>query len=132
MVAVFDIVRPDICYYYLPISTDPAISKKVAKQQAWNTVSTFDPTLVPNELATSLAPIPKAKTNAIKKPKTISHIKLVEYGSSILMARKQNGFREIIRSVLYCQVWVHFVEFLKRYTLNQDNKTLRNDDAVST
>lgn len=40
---------------------DPEISKTVARQQAWNIVKTFDPTLVPKELATSFAPIPKAK-----------------------------------------------------------------------
>lgn len=54
----------------------PAISKTVAKQHAWTMVRTLDPTLVPNELATSLAPIPKARIKAIIKPTTTSHIEL--------------------------------------------------------
>lgn len=38
-----------------PINTDPAISQKVASQHACLMVNTPDPTLVPNELATSFA-----------------------------------------------------------------------------
>lgn len=58
-----------------PIKTAPAISKTVAKTQACLMVKTPDPTLVPNELATSLAPIPKAKINAIINPRiTIQRI----------------------------------------------------------
>lgn len=75
-----------IIYYakrIVPIRTAPAISKNVANQHACTMVSTLDPTLVPNELATSLAPIPNAKTNAMIKPKIISHNKLGEYGSNI-------------------------------------------------
>jgi len=52
------------CTLYLPIRTAPAISTTDAMLQACLTVSTFDPTEVPNELATSLAPRPKANTNA--------------------------------------------------------------------
>jgi hypothetical protein len=62
----------------LPMRIAPAISKTVAKQHAWNMVSTLDPTLVPNEFATSLAPMPKAKIKAITKPTTTSHIRLGE------------------------------------------------------
>ena len=51
--------------------------------QACLTVSTFDPTEVPNELATSLAPIPNAKTNAVRKPRTTSHSTSGEQGSSV-------------------------------------------------
>ena len=71
-------------YQDLPISTDPAISNTVARQHACLIVSTFDPTLVPNELATSLAPIPNAKTKAITNPKMIIHKMLGEYGSNIV------------------------------------------------
>ena len=67
----------------LPINTAPAISNTVAKMQACLTVSTFDPTEVPNELATSLAPIPNAKTNAVRKPRTTSHSTSDEKGSSV-------------------------------------------------
>jgi len=49
---------------YLPIRTAPAISTTDAMLQACLIVSTFDPTEVPKELATSLAPRPKANTNA--------------------------------------------------------------------
>jgi len=49
---------------YLPIRTDPAISATVAIIQACLTVRTFDPTEVPKELATSLAPRPKANISA--------------------------------------------------------------------
>lgn len=68
---------------YLPINTAPAISNTVAKMQACLTVRTFDPTEVPNELATSLAPIPNAKTNAVTKPRTTSHSTSGEKGSSV-------------------------------------------------
>lgn len=37
-------------------------------------VTTPDPTAVPNELATSLAPTEKAKTKAIMKPSISSHM----------------------------------------------------------
>ena len=47
---------------------DPSISKMVARIHACLRVSTLEPTLVPNELATSLAPIPNARTKAIMKP----------------------------------------------------------------
>jgi len=53
---------------YLPIKIQPSISNIVARIQACFKVKTLDPTLVPKELATSLAPIPNAKTNAITKP----------------------------------------------------------------
>lgn len=69
---------------YLPINTDPAISKIVAKMQAWTIVRTFDPTLVPNEFATSLAPMPNAKMKAMIKDTTIIHNIAEEYGSIIL------------------------------------------------
>jgi len=49
---------------YLPIRIAPAISATVAMLHACLTVSTFDPTDVPKELDTSLAPRPKAKINA--------------------------------------------------------------------
>lgn len=42
--------------------------------KACRRVRTRDPTDVPNELATSLAPMPKAKTNAMTKPMTTIHI----------------------------------------------------------
>lgn len=56
----------------LPIRTAPEISQKVANQQACRSVSTFEPTLVPNEFATSLAPMPNARIKAITKPTTTS------------------------------------------------------------
>jgi len=52
------------CTRYLPIRTAPAISATVAMIQACLTLSTFDPTDVPNELDTSLAPRPKANIKA--------------------------------------------------------------------
>lgn len=61
----------------------PDISQTVAMMQADRIVSTPEPTLVPNELATSFAPMPNAKTNAITKPTIIIHNNSVEYGSSI-------------------------------------------------
>lgn len=71
--------------YYLPISTAPEISHTVANMQACLMVSTPEPTLVPNELATSLAPMPKAKTNAIRKPTTTIHNNSGENGSMMAM-----------------------------------------------
>lgn len=52
---------------YLPTRTAPAISKMVAKMQACLNVRTLEPTDVPNELATSLAPKPNAKRNETMK-----------------------------------------------------------------
>lgn len=54
-------------YHFVPISTAPAISKIVATIQAVFIVITFAPTEVPNELATSFAPIPNDKINATIK-----------------------------------------------------------------
>lgn len=52
---------------------DPAISNIVAKIQACTMVRTLDPTLVPNEFATSLAPIPNAKAKAIMNATIMIH-----------------------------------------------------------
>lgn len=71
-------------FFDLPIRIAPEISQKVAKKQADRMVSTPDPTLVPNELATSFAPIPNAKMNAITKPMIIIHNDSLAYCSSIL------------------------------------------------
>lgn len=83
-----------------PIRIAPATSQKVANQQACRIVKTPDPTLVPNEFATSLkvwkifieklplwllrayfAPIPNAKMKAIMKPIITSQSTPSEYGS---------------------------------------------------
>lgn len=53
----------------------PAISHIVAIQHACRIVNTPEPTLVPNELATSLAPMPKANIKAMAKPTTKTHIR---------------------------------------------------------
>lgn len=71
--------------YNLPIKMAPDISQKVANQQAVRIESTPDPTLVPNEFATSFAPIPNAKMNAIIKPKITIHKISGEYSSNILI-----------------------------------------------
>lgn len=67
-----------------PIKTAPDISQNVANQQAACMDNTPEPTLVPNELATSLAPIPNANIKAITKPTTTIHKTVIEYGSNIL------------------------------------------------
>lgn len=46
-------------------------------------VNTPDPTDVPNELATSFAPMPNASMNAITKPMIMIHIESAAYGSNI-------------------------------------------------
>ena len=84
---------------YSPINTAPAISNTVAKMQACLTVSTFDPTEVPNELATSLAPIPNAKTNAVRKPRTTSHSTSGEEGSSVNRLCGVDCTASMVRSV---------------------------------
>lgn len=66
---------------HLPIRTAPAISKTVASKHAWVRVNTLDPTLVPNELATSLAPIPKANMNATTNPHITNQNNSSAYGS---------------------------------------------------
>lgn len=69
----------------LPISTAPEISQNVAKIHAALMDSTPEPTLVPNEFATSLAPIPNARINAIVKPRITIHRISTEYASIILL-----------------------------------------------
>lgn len=61
--------------------TAPAISKTVASKHACVKVNTFDPTLVPNELATSLAPIPNANINATTNPHITNQNNSSAYGS---------------------------------------------------
>lgn len=78
--------------YILPIKTAPEISQTVAKTQAWRIVKTPEPTLVPNELATSLAPMPKAKTKAIIKPNTTIHKSSDEKGSIFNSFFKTNTY----------------------------------------
>lgn len=50
------------------MSTAPATSQNVANQHACRIVKTPEPTLVPKEFATSFAPMPKARMNAMTKP----------------------------------------------------------------
>lgn len=54
--------------------TAPAISKTVARAQAWKMVRTPAPTLVPKLLATSFAPMPNASTKATMNPTTMIQI----------------------------------------------------------
>lgn len=61
--------------------TAPDISQTVASQHAARIDNTPEPTLVPNELATSFAPMPNANTNAITKPIIKIHKTSGEYGS---------------------------------------------------
>lgn len=63
----------------------PVTSQNVASQHAARIVKTPDPTLVPNELATSFAPIPNAKMNAITKPTITIHKTSLEYASIIFV-----------------------------------------------
>lgn len=51
----------------IPRRMAPRISKIVASIHACRNVRTLDPTEVPNEFATSFAPIPNAKKNAMIK-----------------------------------------------------------------
>lgn len=69
---------------YVPTKMAPDISQTVANQQAVRIERTPEPTLVPNEFATSFAPMPNAKMNAITKPKIIIHKTFGEYASNIL------------------------------------------------
>lgn len=57
-----------------PRSTEPTVSNTVARMHACRRVTTPEPTAVPNELATSLAPTEKAKTKAMMKPTISSHV----------------------------------------------------------
>ena len=59
---------------YPPRNTAPKVSNTDAKMHACRRVSALAPTDVPNELATSLAPIPKARTNAMIKLRMTAHI----------------------------------------------------------
>lgn len=53
-----------------PSRTEPTVSKMLAKMHACRSVTTPEPTAVPKELATSLAPTEKASTKAMMKPST--------------------------------------------------------------
>lgn len=55
----------------------------VAKRHACRNVSTLEPTDVPNELATSLAPTPKARKNAIIKDSTKIQTTESDAGSNV-------------------------------------------------
>lgn len=57
-----------------PRSTEPRVSNTVARMHACRRVTTPEPTAVPNELATSLAPTEKAKMKAMTKPTINSHM----------------------------------------------------------
>lgn len=70
----------------IPTRIAPDISQTVANKQAVRIEITPEPTLVPNELATSLAPMPNARIKAITKPKITIQRTFAEYGSSILSA----------------------------------------------
>ena len=59
--------------FHVPIKTAPRISNIDPRMQAWKRVSTLAPTDVPNELATSLAPIPKARAKETMKPTMTIH-----------------------------------------------------------
>lgn len=87
--------------YHSPMSTAPAISNIVASIQACVSVSTLEPTLVPNEFATSFAPIPKAKTNATTNPLTTSHIKSSANGSIVSIPNIQTHKRIFIQNNIF-------------------------------
>lgn len=61
----------------------PEISQMVAIKQAARIERTPEPTLVPNEFATSFAPMPNAKINAIKKPTITIQSIFGEYASNM-------------------------------------------------
>lgn len=67
-----------------PMRMAPASSKTVAIKQACRSVNTLAPTDVPKEFATSLAPMPKAKMNATRKPTTTTHNRSESLGSIIV------------------------------------------------
>lgn len=74
----------------LPKSAAPDISKIVAKKHACRMVKTPEPTEVPKELATSLAPTPKARKKAIIQEKTTMAITVESISSMMIM----NEFRK--------------------------------------
>lgn len=79
-----------------PIKTAPATSQNVANQQACRMVNTPEPTLVPKELATSFAPIPKARMNAMTKPMTTSQKASVRGSITVFVLRTSKIFQENI------------------------------------
>lgn len=65
----FRMVSPTLA----PRSMEPRVSNMEARMQAWRSVTTPDPTAVPNEFATSLAPTENARMKAIMKPSMTIH-----------------------------------------------------------
>lgn len=80
----FRMVSPTLA----PSNTEPVVSKMEARIQACLKVTTPEPTAVPNELATSLAPTENAKIKAMIKPKMTIHryssIAIVDAGRWVL------------------------------------------------
>lgn len=60
--------------YYSPIKTAPRISNMDPRIQACFKVKTLAPTEDPNEFATSFAPMPNARMNAMMKATTTIQI----------------------------------------------------------
>lgn len=64
-----------------PSKAEPTVSKMLAKMQACFRVTTPEPTAVPNEFATSLAPTENARTKAMMKPRMSIH-RLSDFGGA--------------------------------------------------
>ncbi|GBL98901.1 hypothetical protein AVEN_165724-1 [Araneus ventricosus] len=84
------------------IMSAPSISNIVARMHACFKVNTPEPTDVPNELATSFAPTPKAKKNAIIKLNTTIHMTSFENASNITPAKVTTQKTEMLLSSGCC------------------------------
>lgn len=106
---------------YLPIRIAPDISQTVAKIQAERMVSTPEPTLVPNELATSFAPIPNDSTNAITKPIIMIHNESGEYGSNMLINRRTTIDAQLKDFFIELDCYIDQVANIRRALFEQEN-----------
>ncbi len=97
----------------------PTVSNMVARMQAWRRVTTPEPTAVPKELATSLAPTENARIKAMTKPSTSSQrtpdMSVCEAAVSIVTVARDASVVDSIAAVTlldYCELnWVGLLRY---------------------
>ncbi|CAF2350936.1 unnamed protein product [Rotaria sp. Silwood2] len=75
-------------FFKIPIKIDPSISNIAVRIHTCFNINTLLSTLVPNELATSFAPIPNANIDATKKSKINTYNRLIEHSSKATQSDK--------------------------------------------
>src|ERR1700743_998657 len=84
---------------YSPIAMAPANSMKVATMHAFLSEITPEPTEVPKQFATSFAPIPKLRTNAITKPTTSTQTTVEVSGKQSVQPNVELRMSSVVDSI---------------------------------